>query len=161
MYRNQQKKHTIDILFVLILFGAFAISALMLVIMGSTVYSHTVDNMEGNFDNRTSYAYITEKFRQSDRKNAISVEEINDNSSFVFTEEINEEIYHTYLYIHEGYLKELFLKDNTSLPLKAGNKILEADSFVINRINNQTFECTIYKDGSSTVFLLTANTMQN
>jgi len=160
MYSDKQKKHTIDILFVLILFGVFAISALMLVIMGSTVYSKTVDSMETNFNDRTSYAYITEKFRQNDSINSISIEQVNDNSSFVFSKEINNESYQTYLYIHDGYLKELFVKKGETLPLKAGNIILEADSMEITKIDTQTFQCTVKKDGSYTFFLLTANTEQ-
>lgn len=160
MYSGKQKKHTVDILFVIILFGVFAISALMLVIMGSSVYSKTVDSMEFNYKDRTSYAYITEKFRQNDRINSISTQTINDNSCFVFSEEIGSEIYNTYLYIHEGCLKELFTKEETSLPLKAGNIILEATSLEIVKIDTQTFRCIIEEDGSFTTFLLTANTVQ-
>lgn len=161
MNQKPQKKHTVDILFVLILFGVFAFSALMLVIMGSNVYTKTVDSMETNFNERTSYAYITEKFRQNDVKDSISVEIINSNSAFVFTETINETEYQTFLYIHDGYLKELLIKKGDSLPLDAGNIILEATDFSIYQKNEHTFICNITQEESNTEFTLNAHASQN
>lgn len=160
MYSEKQKKHTVDILFVLILFGVFAISALMLVIMGSSVYNKTVISMEDNYRDRTSVAYIAEKFRQNDSLNSITVTTINENSSFVFSEEIGDELYQTYLYIHDGYLKELFIKEGISLPLEAGNIILEASSLEIVQLDNQSFRCTIKEENTYTTFFLSANTTQ-
>lgn len=155
-----RKKHTVDILFVLILFGVFAFSALMLVIMGSNVYTKTVDTMGENFNDRTSYAYITEKFRQNDIMNSISVETINENSSFVFTKEINNIEYQTYLYIHEGYLKELLIKKGDSMPLEAGNIILNANSLSIKQTDMHTFSCVLDDTSNIIEFTLTSRTSQ-
>ena len=41
--RNQEKHFIVDILFVLALFGVFAVSALALVTIGADVYQHTVE----------------------------------------------------------------------------------------------------------------------
>lgn len=161
MNQNNQKKHTVDILFVLILFGVFAFSAFMLVILGSNVYSNTVDSMENNFSNRTSYAYITEKFRQNDSANSISTNLINSNAAFIFTETINETDYQTILYIHDGYLKELLIKKGDSLPLEAGNTILEANAFTIVKKDSNTFVCTLTESEKITTFTLTAHTNQD
>jgi hypothetical protein len=161
MNQKNQKKHTVDILFVLILFGVFAFSALMLVIMGSNVYTKTVNAMENNFNNRTSYAYITEKFRRNDSVNSISIEEINSNSAFVFNEIINDVEYETYLYIHDGYLKEMLIKKGNSLPLEAGNIILEASNFSIIQEENNIYHCSLEEESGTTEFTLTARTDQN
>lgn len=161
MNQYNQKKHTVDILFVLLLFGIFAFSAFMLVIMGSNVYSNTVDSMENNFTNRTSYAYITEKFRQNDSSNSISVDHINSNSAFVFSETIGETEYQTILYIHDGYLKELLTKSGNTLPLEAGNIILEASAFTIVQEDSNTFVCTLTESEKSTTFTLTAHSSQD
>ena len=62
--RNQEKHFIVDILFVLALFGVFAVSALSLVTIGADVYQHTVEDMSVNYDSRTAVSYIMEKVRQ-------------------------------------------------------------------------------------------------
>ena len=42
-HQKQEKHFIVDILFVLALFGVFAVSALALVTIGADVYQHTVD----------------------------------------------------------------------------------------------------------------------
>lgn len=160
MFHHKQKKHTVDILFVLILFGVFAFSALMLVIMGSSVYNKTVNTMEDNYSSRTSYTYITEKFRHADQEYSISIKDVNGNHAFVFQEIINNEKYETYLYIHDGYLKELFIKKGDSVPLEAGNIILKASALTITKETEQLFHCTIETNELITSFYLTARTLQ-
>ena len=58
MNNKNDNRHMVDILFVIALFCVFALSALMLVIIGSNVYKKTVTNMDNNFDSRTSFSYI-------------------------------------------------------------------------------------------------------
>ncbi len=114
---KQGKKFIVDILFVLALFGIFAVSALVLVTIGADVYQHTVRDMSSNYEIRTSIAYITEKVRQNDSYNrtgdGVTITEVSGTPALVLTQEINGELYDTYLYLYEGYLKELFMrKDN-------------------------------------------------
>lgn len=47
-----------DILFVLALFGVFAVSALSLVTIGADVYQHTVEDMSVNYDSRTAVSIL-------------------------------------------------------------------------------------------------------
>ena len=63
--RNQEKHFIVDILFVLALFGVFAVSALALVTIGADVYQHTVEDMGVNYESRTAVSYILEKVRQN------------------------------------------------------------------------------------------------
>ena len=70
---ERQQRHIIDVLFVLALFGIFALSAIFLITIGADIYGKTMNNMERNFDARTALAYITEKVRQSDFPNRIDV----------------------------------------------------------------------------------------
>ena len=62
--KTQEKHFIVDILFVLALFGVFAVSALSLVTIGADVYQHTVEDMSVNYDSRTAVSYIMEKVRQ-------------------------------------------------------------------------------------------------
>ena len=71
--KTQEKHFIVDILFVLALFGVFAVSALSLVTIGADVYQHTVEDMSVNYDSRTAVSYIMEKVRQSDTADSISL----------------------------------------------------------------------------------------
>ena len=54
-HQKQEKHFIVDILFVLALFGVFAVSALALVTIGADVYQHTVEDMGVNYESRTLF----------------------------------------------------------------------------------------------------------
>ena len=64
-HQKQEKHFIVDILFVLALFGVFAVSALALVTIGADVYQHTVEDMGVNYERRTAVSYIWKMFRRS------------------------------------------------------------------------------------------------
>ncbi len=148
---NQERHFIVDILFVLALFAVFTVSALMLVTIGSEVYRHTVDDMGSNYDTRTSVAYITEKIRQNDTFSAdnstftsenISISTLAGEPALMLTQNYNDETYCTYLYLHNGYLKELFMKSGSYLGedmLSAGQTIMELSEFTMEQVSDNLF----------------------
>ena len=132
--QGDSNRHIVDVLFVLALFGVFAACALMLVTIGANVYKKTVANMNDNFTERTAYSYVMEKIRQNDSSDVISIGEIAGVPALTFTRSAGEEEFCTYLYLHEGYLKELFIrKDSFSGTdiLSAGQDIMPLASFTM------------------------------
>ena len=74
-----------------------------------------------------SYSYLTEKVRQNDLYDSISIGELEGTTALVLTQEINDTTYATYLYLHEGNLRELFMRQGSDIgadPLSAGQEIL-------------------------------------
>ena len=137
--RNQEKHFIVDILFVLALFGVFAVSALALVTIGADVYQHTVEDMSVNYDSRTAVSYIMEKVRQSDTADSISLTTLEDVPALCMLSKIDEDTYCTYLYYYEGHLKELFMRQGTSLGgqlLPAGTDILELTDLTFSYAGN-------------------------
>ena len=125
MQVKQERNHIVDVLFVLALFVVFTLSALVLVILGANVYRQTVSYMDENYEARTSY--LTEKVRQNDVYGSISVGELEGSRALVLTREINGTTYATYLYLHQGSLRELFVRQGSDIgsdPLSAGREIL-------------------------------------
>lgn len=172
---KQERHFIVDILFVLALFGVFTISALMLVTIGSEVYRHTVDDMGSNYETRTSVAYITEKIRQNDYILADETTSITENISIstlagepalMLTQNINSETYCTYLYLHEGYLKELFMKSGSYLgdnTLAAGQNIMELSAFTMEQTADNLLSLQLTTPGGEThkIFVSTHCTPQN
>lgn len=140
---HQEKRFIVDVLFVLALFGLFAVSALMLVTVGADVYKHTVDDMSSNYETRVSVSYIAEKIRQNDsvtlpENGSISIALLGDAPALLLEQEINEEIYNTYLYFHQGYLKELLVRKGSFIgenSLTAGQEIMALSSFSISQVS--------------------------
>ena len=145
---NGEKKHMVDILFVLTLFFVFALSALTLVVLGANIYRSTVNHMDENFTDRTSYAYITQKLRQNDEAGTISVSTFGDNNACVITQDINNTIYNTYIYEYDGWLCELLARADMDMDPQDGTKILELEDFRIEEIKDKLYKVHLsFKDG--------------
>lgn len=82
-----QKGHVVDFLFTLALFCVFAASALMVVVIGANVYRQTVRGMDSNYDSRTSLTYLTEKVRQNDAANAVTIRSVGDSPALVLSQQ--------------------------------------------------------------------------
>ena len=98
-HKTQEKHFIVDILFVLALFGVFAVSALALVTIGADVYQHTVEDMSVNYDSRTAVSYIMEKVRQSDTADSISLTTLEDVPALCMFSEIDEDTYLSLIHI--------------------------------------------------------------
>ncbi len=157
MRNENNNKHVVDIIFVLALFCVFATCALMLVTLGANVYKRTVDEMESNYSSRTAFAYVTEKLRQNDSKAQLSLDYLNGTPAVLLKQDINGTTYRTYLYLDtDGYLKELFVKEGTSLgssTLSAGQKILELESFDAMQLSDSLFLFSLVSTDHDTMTL--------
>lgn len=140
---ERQQRHIIDVLFVLALFGIFALSAIFLITIGANIYGKTMDNMENNFDTRTALAYITEKVRQSDLDGQISVGELAGCPALIISSGTEGNQYRTYLYEYQGSLKELMMKQDVLLSPLAGQDILAVSDFELLPVNNRLINCRI------------------
>lgn len=139
---KQERRFIVDILFVLALFGVFAVSALVLVTIGADVYEHTVQDMNRNYETRTAISYLTEKVRQNDiysadGNNSICLTTLDNTPALMLTQYYEDTEYCTYLYLHEGHLKELFMQKGYSLggsTLDAGVNIMELEELHMTQI---------------------------
>lgn len=135
MNTEREKRHIVDILFVLALFLVFTLSTLTLVLFGANIYQNTINSMEDNYNARTVCSYISGKFRSNDSAGDISIGSIDGQPSLILNQEINDASYSTYIYEYDGYLRELFVSDSVTLGaevLNAGNKLCPIDKFEVS-----------------------------
>ncbi len=138
---EREKHFIVDVLFVLALFGLFALSSLILVTVGANVYKHTVDDMRINYDSRTSTSYITEKIRQNDTlslsaEGTLFITRLSGEPALLFEQELNGEVFCTYLYYYDGYLKELLVRKDSFIgdnALNAGQNIMKLSAFSLKQ----------------------------
>lgn len=125
---KENRRHMIDILFVLSLFCVFAVSSVVLIIFGADIYNKTVSSMNYNYASRTSVAYITEKIRQSDIYDSVSIDNSPGYERLLMSRNINGLEYATSLYEYDGYLYELFARTDIELPIDAGQQVIALTS---------------------------------
>lgn len=145
---KHERVFIVDVLFVLALFGVFTVSALMLVTIGAEVYRNTVDDMGRNYEARISIAYITEKIRQNDSlppssdadsSNEICISTLDGEPALLMTQETDGEHYLTYLYLYDGFLKELYVRSGSDIGgdiRAAGQNIIKLSSLKLEQVTD-------------------------
>ncbi len=143
MNTRQTGRHTVDIIFILALFGAFIVSALLIVVLGARVYQTTVNQSGQNFASRTALAYVTEKIRQHDEDGSVSIAEVEGQPVLRLAQSYGNTSYYTYLYYDDGYLKEITVEDFYQLSLQDGEKILAVSDFEMKKLNDALYSFKI------------------
>jgi hypothetical protein len=123
----------VPVLFVLTLFLLLSILAVSVILAGSSVYETISEDMDGNYYRRVSFSYLTTKIRQNDSDGNIYVEEKNGEPMLAVKENYMGEEYVTYIYYHDGWIRELFLDlidgKTVDFELDWGERIIEAEGF--------------------------------
>ena len=149
----KRDRSIVDVIFMITVFGVFMLSALFVVLFGARIYKRTAHDMSVNFSSRTSLAYITEKLHQHDRKNGVEIIEDKQGPVLKLSQFVNSDEYCTYLYEHDGNLKELTVRGDVDLVRSAGKNILKLNSFAATRISDSLYRFNIEDDeGNKTEF---------
>lgn len=109
----KEHNHRMDYLFICGLFLFFCSISILLVTMGVRQYYGITSQILKNQDIRTASAYLTEKFKNYDSAGAISFTESNEIPLISLSSPDNDGHSVTYIYTHNGYLRELN-QDKTS-----------------------------------------------
>lgn len=114
-----------SIVFTMLLFLVFVLSALFTILIGSRVYENITVRAEDNYAGSVILGYISNKVRQGDEMGMVTLEEIEGQTVLQLSRVIDEEQYVTWIYYHEGYIKELFTDTASGLGLGDGIEIIE------------------------------------
>lgn len=158
---RRSDKHAIDLIFPLAVLFVFAASSLLVLILSTHIYTGQIDHAKSNYQSYTPLAYITEKVRQNDTTGSVSIQKINGTSCLALKGTSDEFSYTTYLYVSDGWLKELLIRDGTKASLSAGKNIIEAKKLVIKELKPQVYQITVTaEDGTSDSRILAERSAQ-
>jgi len=111
-----KKKHSINMMFTILLLGIFALTAIFVAVMGARVYANSADKLHANFDTRTSIVYLSEKIRTNPGDN-YSVREVDGNTALVLTEELGQYVFESWIFVRNDRLCEItVMQGDTVLP---------------------------------------------
>ncbi|MGI6766250.1 MAG: DUF4860 domain-containing protein [Lentihominibacter sp.] len=142
--------HMIDFIFPVVLLFVFAVSALVITLFAANIYEGVVKDSARNNSARTSLSYVSGKIHAADKKGAVAIGEFDGCNALIINDEINGEQYNTYIYYHDGQLKELFVRADADFAAVNGSEITEVSGFRIEEKANGIYRlmCTD-KDGET------------
>lgn len=127
-----KERNSVNGLLIFLVYGTFALFSLFLVVIGSRVYHAVVTSGNENTALRSSFVYVSNKIRMG-TGNADSVY-LEERSGLPVLVLKDEQEYETLIYFYEGTLREYFVLSNEEFNPKAGEKIVDAESFSIEEI---------------------------
>ena len=105
--------------------GLFAILAMGLTLLSSSVYRNTVSDSDRNFTHRTALSYLVNQVRRGDSGAGVAVRTFGDGDALALTEDLGDGyVYVTLLYCYDGQLRELYTEEGSGLNPEDGLAIL-------------------------------------
>ncbi len=138
----KRKAHSIDIIFMLVLFSIFAIMSVMLILIGSNVYGKIAKTQETNGNNRTVLSYITNKVRTCQSEDGVYIEEKDGKKVLVIETIDGDDAYEMLIYEVNGKLREATIASGDEYTLDFGDVLTQVSYFDIS-IDNITGILTI------------------
>ena len=134
-----RRKNRIVDMFPILLFLIFTLSALGIVTLSVQIYKNIVERAEGRFDTGTAAAYLSEKFRNHDADGNIVISDFQGNAAVMIEESVKEVPYVTYIYVYDGYLRELYTEKARLSGCSAadGSSILPMGSMEIQKVSDR------------------------
>lgn len=152
--KHETKQRNISTLMTLLVFFLFAVTLLMVILSSARLYKNTVDSSRQCFDRRTVFLYLTTRVRQADSADQIALGIFGDGDALIFLEEFDGEVYHTLVYSHDGWLRELFCAESARLSPADGEKILPLQSLALDHIEGGIRLQVTLPDGTALSFFL-------
>lgn len=147
--RTEKKSHAMSVLFTMLLFLVFVLSALFTALIGSRVYENITVRSDWNYTGNTALSYIANKVRQGDRAGLVDVVQVEGTPVLEMKEEIGGSEYVTWIYWKDGSICELFTDAQSGLGLDDGLKILECNGLGLSKIGRLLHIETLGEGGGS------------
>jgi len=150
MNKAKGTKHVIDLLFPIVLFFVFVLSAVGVLVIAADIYTNTIDEIQTKDESRTALSYIATKIRQNDTLDSISITTIEGTDCLSLKATKENLNCHTYIYLYDGAIREIFVMDKVSFKLSDGVPILEVGGFKMEHIDTHLYHFTVTdKSGNS------------
>lgn len=137
-----EKKHSANIVFTLALLGLFALSALFVAVLGAQVYGRTAEQMDQNYNTRTSLVYIGEKIRQTPGREIV-IDDVEGSQALVLKQNMDGREYESWIFSAGGKLKEVMVPAGTDVKSEDGQGIMEISKFSLFQEGN-LLSITVY-----------------
>ncbi len=136
---TRSNRHTIDTFFIMALLALFSITSIFVILIGAKQYHSIADRMTENYETRTATSYLVEKFHQFDGSGSVSQVDIEGIPAISLSQEVGESTYYTYIYVYDGYLREITVAEGTTFSPAAAEQLVEASSLTITAYTSNLY----------------------
>lgn len=155
MRKIQTENHTINTIFVLVLFCVFAVAVLLVLLAGTGAYQDIAGRMERQYEERTCLAYLDAKVRHYDEAGMVAVETMGECDVLALYEDIDGVRYKTLIYCADGYVRELFFEDGLQFLPEDGQPVVPAKALQVIQKGDTLIQLTcIGEEGQQEELLL-------
>jgi len=126
----------IDTVFVLIVFCVFAVSVLMVLMLGANTYKSITEMSREGQDDSTVLSYIWSKVKNGDTAGNVYVSDFHGQPALCIDEQYGQTLYQTVVYYYNGWVYELFSEPWLNLPPEGGAQIIRADDLSFETLNH-------------------------
>lgn len=126
----RERRHGVNGLLTLLIYGIFALFSLLLVVVGARVYRNIVSTGNANTQVRSSFSYVANKVRMSTRAaGTVRLEERDGIEVLVLESAV--EGYENRIYYYDGALREAYQAAEQPFSPELGEKLMEIPEFRI------------------------------
>lgn len=151
---SNTKQFSFQFIFIMLLFLMIVILSVIIILQGKNIYSSINEDRAINYETRVSLSYIATKIRQNDKENSVRIENFNGQNSVVIDEVYDDVNYETWIYYYDNGIYEMFTDAGMEFNLNDGMKILEVESFSIEKLDNNTYKFIAKSNGESSELTL-------
>ena len=132
----------LDTIFVLIIFCVFAMSVLMVLMLGASIYNEIVDTSREGDEPRTALSYIWTKVKNNDSVDVIRIGDFQGSSALFLDEVYGDTTYSTSIYHYNGWIYELFCEVGLEFDRESGTPVLKVSDLTFNEIDEGLIKVT-------------------
>ena len=137
---HKNREHRIDTIFVLIIFCVFAVSVLMVLVLGASTYEKVTEMSRDGYTDRSVLSYIWTKVKNSDESGMIYIGDFHGLSALYIEEYVKEELgdtlYQTAIYQYNGWVYELLSEEGLEFYPEDGSQIIRLDDLKFQELEN-------------------------
>ncbi|MCF0130977.1 MAG: DUF4860 domain-containing protein [Pseudobutyrivibrio sp.] len=128
MKLKKAQRHSVDLVFLIVLFLIFTFSSVSVILVSINSYKAVVEAGEENSSARTAVAYVREVIHQNDSNGGVGLCTF-ENRSAIGIDIGND--YMLYIYEYDKHLMELYAKVGAPVSVEAGEAVMEVQSFEV------------------------------
>ena len=132
----------IDTIFVLMIFCVFAVLVLMVLTTSGGIYQNMNDISHDGYNEKTCLSYVWSKVKTEDTAGKFSVGDFHGIPALCLKEVYDGSLYHTYIYLYDGWVREMFFEADLDFAPEDGTPVIETDTFMVEQRDHGLIEVT-------------------
>lgn len=135
--------HVLPGLFVFVLIGLFALSALTLTLIGTRVYRRATDTAAQVGSSQMVLSYLGNKIRTFDTQDAVRLETRDGLPVLCLRETLDGEVYETLIYVYRDMLWERFAAAEDAFDPEGGEQLAKVRSLTVTLAAAHLLQATV------------------